>query len=879
MEDHYNLRPHQEEAIGTLLKQLQKGNKKNLLYLAPGSGTTTIIEVLIKQSFRKLSRRALILCPSKAYEEQFSHRIHDIKKLYPILDTKNLSAALSTFDKNDSDIIPKDYDLIILPDYIETERLTAFLHSYPTAIKIAFSSLVEDSEYFGSPIFHYSLKNAIEDQMLVPLIIHKIKIDKISEELDISKNFILSSDNFISHSVSIILEKTKTEKTLVFCPTIRHAQIFSEKVNILTANKNYARVISSEQKQVTASIHGYTDGIDGPYLLCIVDMMHFSLPMTKHIAILRPTRSIVMLQKMLKWGMVRYADKKELNIYDFVGLDDVFKKLTPDIETLADETVEHRFEKAQIKFRDRQDIEGVLGVDVLSEELADILERMPSEPGCLVGIFGKWGRGKTFFMDHTWNILGGKKKFIRVDFHAWKYQDTPATWAYLYECLAEQYFTSKGKYKLTRFVSKTYKRIRLNFKRNGIWPLTKLAGIFVLGIFVSLLIKEIEESDLKIVGYAFTGIATIYGITKTYAKEYSIKARDLFLKYSSKQSFKEHLGLQAEIQKETIDLLKTWIPEKQKGKKKILIFVDDIDRCNEQKIVELIDALRVLTEAKEIADRVLLVAAIDEEILKRAIKIKYHTLIAVDKKEDLYTTTLSKVTIEYLDKLFIAGIKLGKLSESDTDEFLVTLTKADRLSIPLASLSDLKQKEIDEINNRFSPSLYDQDVIDQYLDAQDDEQAYIDSYMEQINNQGGYTPEYLPKGESKKPITMQTTYDKLNHEEVDILRLALSKYEDITPRQVRIFYFRYLIAKNLLIRHYDKLGRNNIWQERKRTAILVRMITQYSLSDNYEMLEKHNSEIQKSTDNYHQIPFYQEVYVDMEDYKELLKVLTVVIAY
>lgn len=57
----------------------------------------------------------------------------------------------------------------------------------------------------------------------------------------------------------------------------------------------------------------------------------------------------------------------------------------------------------------------------------------------MLGIFGPWGRGKTYFFNRLKMNLINKQKheleYTIVEFNAWKYQDTPALWAYLYETL------------------------------------------------------------------------------------------------------------------------------------------------------------------------------------------------------------------------------------------------------------------------------------------------------------------------------------------------------------------------------------------------------------------------------------------------------------
>nr|MDA3809890.1 P-loop NTPase fold protein [Spirochaetaceae bacterium] len=61
------------------------------------------------------------------------------------------------------------------------------------------------------------------------------------------------------------------------------------------------------------------------------------------------------------------------------------------------------------------------------------------------GVLGKWGRGKTYFIDHLKDYLLEKNGFenIIIDFSAWQYQKTPEIWAYLYENIARERFKKR----------------------------------------------------------------------------------------------------------------------------------------------------------------------------------------------------------------------------------------------------------------------------------------------------------------------------------------------------------------------------------------------------------------------------------------------------
>ncbi len=86
----------------------------------------------------------------------------------------------------------------------------------------------------------------------------------------------------------------------------------------------------------------------------------------------------------------------------------------------------------------------VIGVKEIAIEVGELLKKLLDQKGNMFGIFGQWGRGKTFLWQEITKYLSANEKnsvqFLKVEFHAWKYQDTPASWAYLYEIFADKYF-------------------------------------------------------------------------------------------------------------------------------------------------------------------------------------------------------------------------------------------------------------------------------------------------------------------------------------------------------------------------------------------------------------------------------------------------------
>jgi hypothetical protein len=163
-------------------------------------------------------------------------------------------------------------------------------------------------------------------------------------------------------------------------------------------------------------------------------------------------------------------------------------------------------------------------------------------------------------------------------------------------------------------------------------------------------------------------------------------AQKLMKKFGTLKTFQDKLGVQAEIDREIETLLKLWILEtdgksnkKAKGKlTKILLFIDDLDRCNEEGLIELIDSLRIMLDQEEIRKRVQVVVAVDEEILELSINLKYSKFTDYENKENPNEKNKRNFALDYFDKLFLLGVRLSELTLEDMQKYHKELTKDDK---------------------------------------------------------------------------------------------------------------------------------------------------------------------------------------------------------
>lgn len=444
-----------------------------------------------------------------------------------------------------------------------------------------------------------------------------------------------------------------------------------------------------------------------------------------------------------------------------------------------------------------------LDVKILATHFASLISSLESNLGQMIGVFGKWGRGKTFFIKQVCQQLNidfdlGKSlddsKFHFIKFHAWKYQDTEAVWAYLYESFADTYFDHnknsywsflKWKFKKPEFFTRFQLIIRLNVTRYGtrdFW----LLGIGLLGLVLTFVIKAIWPTLQNEIISFLSRLIQLLGLVGLISMIYRIimiyrNGRRIVIKYTHRKSFNELLGIQAEIQRELKYLLKAWFGKNYE--KKVLLFVDDIDRCSEKRIIQIIDALRVMLEDFDIAKSVIVIAAIDEEILERSILWKYDEIMrfsssnlnSPDNQDLNFRKSANELVREYMDKLFICGIKLSELNESDIGVILENYVNSGGL-LEKNSKADVHEKE-----RNTSP-----DTISEQESKQNEPVAI--SINEKTNDQ---------------KIEESNEEFLISRSELDFLKRNATDFVKPTPRQLRIYLYRYLLAKNIARSYID----------------------------------------------------------------------------
>jgi hypothetical protein len=534
-----------------------------------------------------------------------------------------------------------------------------------------------------------------------------------------------------------------------------------------------------------------------------------------------------------------------------------------------------------IRLRGNPD-KALLDIEKLAPIFYDLISNSDRNGEHFFGLFGRWGRGKTFFWRYILQHNLNREKYIPIEFHAWKYQDTPGVWAYLYNTLNEAYMGKKPKwYQLTKLYRYFCRLVRLNDQRGKLLTVAGFIGSIAVAIVAYFYNQHVRGDDAvsKVlrIGIPVSVLSLFIYIAKTFKTD----ARKIISSLTTNVNFNSQLGFQHEIQQELKYLFKAWIPKKDKFKKRIFLFIDDIDRCSEDKIIQIVDYIRVLLHCPAIQDRITVLAAIDERILLHAIQAKYRQFIE-NKEND---ATYRELCREYMDKLFLAGLKLGPLTEPEKRQIVEGFTDDDTandVAEPTPAKGGIDGPTVAGVinqNNEQEPEISGSNEANTIATRK----VVIPEREQQIETpiSSNGTPIPVTPSPIASTARKEFPYEKWEQE---FIKDILARNTESTPRSIRVYTYRYLLGKQLVEKalREGKASWKQWYNTKEAKQCFAIKLLHYGFKSDTEHL---NADYKNFIANYHESNtvkeniYGYEIALNQELGSVMFQVLTMIVAY
>lgn len=298
-------RYYQQIAINLTVEAIARneGNNRYLLVMATGTGKTyTAFQIIYRLWKSGAKKRILFLADRTSLIDQtvrgdFRH----FKEAMTVIKHKQIDTAYNIYlalyqglsDNNDTDAYkqfsPEFFDLVIVDECHrgsarEDSKWREILEYFKGATHIGMTATpketkeISSTEYFGDPLYTYSLKQGIDDGFLAPYKVIKVTLDidaegwrppadfkdkegklvedRIYNRADFDRHIIVEERRqTVARKITEFLKGSdRFSKTIVFCVDIEHAEAMRRELananaDLVSFNSKYVMQITGDNKE------------------------------------------------------------------------------------------------------------------------------------------------------------------------------------------------------------------------------------------------------------------------------------------------------------------------------------------------------------------------------------------------------------------------------------------------------------------------------------------------------------------------------------------------------------------------------------------------------------------------------------------------------
>ncbi len=354
-----------------------------------------------------------------------------------------------------------------------------------------------------------------------------------------------------------------------------------------------------------------------------------------------------------------------------------------------------------------------LGYRAYAQIISRIIQDPKSEPPLSIAVIGPWGQGKSSLMRmiqrrvktqapdvdagqqrpatirdilswtrtrRNWfrrlsrkkNHPGKSQKRISyptVWFNPWEYQSTSQIWAGMADAIINQIVEHLPRLKREKFWFNLHLKridtqaIRQRIYRDGITRAMPWLAIFgITGIIcASLILTGAFSNVLAVLGFVSAG-GLITGIT-AFISNLQSGLGSVYDQYLQAPDYEKELGMFHHVNDDLDRVFDLLVDQPA------VIFIDDLDRCSPEKVVEVIEAINLIMNAR-FREKCYFVIGMDAEMVAAALDVAYHGMKGKFPGKE---KNLGSVGWYFLDKFIQVPVVLPTMSERDKTLFLQKL--------------------------------------------------------------------------------------------------------------------------------------------------------------------------------------------------------------
>lgn len=306
-------RYYQRNAVNRTIEAVAKGQDRILLVMATGTGKTyTAFQIVHRLREAGLAKKVLYLADRNILVDQtIDGDFKPLRKVVTKVEHRKLDPAYEVYfalyqqlvgtdgEEIFREFSPEFFDLVIVDEChrgsaADDSAWRKVLEYFDSAVQIGMTATpketkgVSNIDYFGEPVYTYSLKQGIEDGFLAPYKVIRVKPnvdvygwrptagavddngelidDRVYEKQDFDRELVIKErTEIVAKKITQFLKETdRYSKTIVFCVDIDHAErmreaLVNENSDIVKEHPAYIMRITGDSKEGKAKLDEFID--------------------------------------------------------------------------------------------------------------------------------------------------------------------------------------------------------------------------------------------------------------------------------------------------------------------------------------------------------------------------------------------------------------------------------------------------------------------------------------------------------------------------------------------------------------------------------------------------------------------------------------------